>query len=438
MNQVWAVVRREYLERVRTKGFIITTLIVPLIMVGLMAFSLFMGTRLEQSEPEMAIVDYTRTLGTSVAEGLGAVGFSIELAEPSGVAVAELNRRLVDDEIVAYLMLDNVTASQGTFIYRSKNEPDRVLGALVKRIVAEAASAARSSHAAIPEDRHDLLNDGRLVFQPVDREGVADSASLSTRIKLLGLGGAFLLFMSTTFYGTAVLMSVMSERANRVAEVVIVSVRPWRLLLGKMMGVGAMGLTQLGIWLACAVLLGVVGLPLVAVRISVVDTQQILSFLPGAGILVQFLAFVVLGYLLYSGLYAAVGAICDKEEDAQQLQMPVIMFTAIAFGLQTASMNGPDAEWLNWLALFPFFTPILMFPRVVAGTVPAWMPMLSLVLMAFATIGTAWTAGRLYQTGTLMQGKRPTLKEIVRWLRARPSTAVLDESGPGNEPPRRL
>ncbi len=417
MSQVWVVVRREYLERVRTKGFVIATLAVPLIMMGLMAFSIFMGVRSQQSEREMALVDYTGALGASVAADLDQAGWEIEVAEPSAGAAAELERRLEDDEIQAYLILDDVTAAEGAFVYRSKDGPGRVFRAISERVVAEAALSARLAGMEDPAGLRQLLGGGELEFQALrdedDGEAVDEGVSL-----VVGFAGAFLLYITMLIYGAYVLRSVLDEKTNRVVEVVISSIRPWQLMLGKILGVGAMGLTQLGIWVAFVAVLALAGLPLAAARLPIENVDLLQAVLPGVGVLLLFLVYFVLGYFLYAALFAAVGAMCSREEEAQQAQFPLVMLLIVPLMLQMNTINGRGFEWIEWVALFPFFSPILMFPRAAAGTVPAWMTALSLLLMAAAIAGTAWVAGRIYRTGILMQGKRPTLKELVRWIRA--------------------
>ena len=417
MNQVWVVVRREYVERVRTKGFIIATLAVPLMMMGLMAFSIFMGVQSNQSEREMALVDYTGVLGDSVAAGLEGVGYTIEIAEPSEAGVTELDQRLEDDEIAAYMILDDVTVSQGAFVYRSKDGPGRLFRALSERIVAEAALSARLAGVEDPAGLRQLLGGGELEFEALREEDEASGIDEGVSI-ITGFAGAMLLYMSMLIYGSYVFRSVMDEKTNRVVEVVISSIRPWQLMLGKILGVGAMGLTQLGIWVAFVAALALAGLPLVASRFSMENIDQLLSVLPGVGILGLFLLYFLLGYFLYSALFAAVGAMCSREEEAQQAQVPLFLLLGVPLMLQLSTINSRGFEWLNWVGLFPFFSPILIFPRAAAGAVPGWMTALSLVLMAAAIVCTAWVAGRIYRTGILMQGKRPTFKELVRWVRA--------------------
>ena len=419
MRQVWVVLRREYLERVKTKGFILATLGVPLIIMGIMALSIFMGVQQERSEREMAVVDFTGGgLAQDVAQGLEAVGYSVEIADPAGAA--ELDQRIEDDDLEAYLVLDDLTATDGTFVYRAKDSPGTMFSGLSRRIVVEAVLSARLDAAGDAAGVRGLLGGGEIEYEPVglgdesDEAGASIDRDVST---VAGMVASILLYMTTLVYGTYVLRSVLDEKRNRVVEVVISSLSPWQLMLGKVLGVASMGLTQLGIWAAFLGLIAMVGLPLLVANVPGVDISQILQVLPGPGLVLLFLLFFLLGYFLYASLFAAVGAMCNREEDAQQALFPVMMLLVIPFMIQMSTINGNRMAWVDWAALFPFFSPVLMYPRAVAGDVPVWMVALSLVLMAAAIAGMAWVAGRIYRVGILMQGKRPTLKELVRWVR---------------------
>ncbi len=224
--------------------------------------------------------------------------------------------------------------------------------------------------------------------------------------------------MTLLVYGAQILRSVLEEKRSRVVEVVISSVQPWELMLGKILGVGAAGLTQLGIWVTSVALIATLALPmLVASFPALSDLGELSELMPGMGVVLLFGAFFILGYFLYAALFAAVGAMCSREEEAQQAQFPLVMLLVVPFLLQMTALEGPGVPGLDWIALFPFFSPILMFPRAVAGAVPTWMVVASLVLMALGVVVTAWVGGRIYRVGILMQGKRPTLPELVRWIR---------------------
>ena len=413
MRQVWVVLRREYIERVKTKGFIIATIAMPVLMIGLIGLSAFLSIQAERSERDLALVDLTGQLGETVAAGLEAVGYDVELVD-SDVGLQEMDRRVTEDEIEAYVVLDDLTIQEGTFAYRGNEAPGRVRAALFENVVVETVLELRLSFAGNTAGLRELLAGGRLSF-----ESLGEEQSEMERVSGIatGFAGAFLLYFTMLFYGAYVLRSVLDEKRNRVVEVVVSSISPWRLMLGKILGVGSMGLTQVGIWVGCAALIGLLGIPMIAANWPAVDVGELSQLMPGAGSLGLLLVFFLLGYFLYSSLFAAVGAMCSTEEEAQQAQFPVMMLLIIPFILQMTSIEGSGLPWMDWAALFPFFSPIMMYPRAVVGAVPWWMVATSLVLMAAALIGTAWVAGRIYRVGILMQGKRPTLRELVRWIK---------------------
>jgi len=413
MRQVWAVLRREYVERVKTKGFIFSTIAIPVLMLGSIGLSAFMAVRAEQSEREMALVDFTGRIGEEVAGGMEAAGYDVELVDPD-VGLEELDRRVLEDEIESYVVLDDLTVREGAFAYRSKDSPGRVRRALLEGIVVETVLELRLSLTENTAGVRELLGGSHLSFERLGEE-VSEAEEISGIAT--GFAGAIILYMSMLLYGAFVLRSVLDEKRNRVVEVVISAVTPGRLMLGKILGVGSMGMTQLGIWAACAALIGLLGVPMLAARLPQADLSQIMELLPGVGVLALLLLYFLLGFFLYASLFAAVGAMCNTEEEAQQANFPVMMLLIIPFMLQMFSIDGRGFEWIDWAALFPFFSPILMFPRAVSGTVEWWMVASSLVLMVLAVGATAWVAGRIYRVGILMQGKRPTLRELARWVR---------------------
>ncbi len=412
-KQVWAVLRREYVERVKTKGFVISTIAIPVLMLGMMGLSAFMAVRAEQSQRQLVLADFTGEVGEEVGRRMEAAGYDVEIVD-SGIGLEELDRRVLEDEIEAYIVLDELTLQEGAFTYRSKDSPGRIRGALMESIVVETVLELRLSLTENTEGVRELLGGSHLSFERLGEEvsEVQEVSGIAT-----GVAGAFILYLSMLLYGQFVLRSVLDEKRNRVVEVVISALTPGRLMLGKILGVGSMGMTQLGIWAACAALIGLIGVPMLAANLPEADLSQIVEFLPGVGALVLLLVYFILGFFLYSSLFAAVGAMCNTEEEAQQANFPVMMLIIIPFMLQMFSLEGSPFAWMDWAALFPFFSPIMMFPRAVAGSVEWWMVGLSLFFMVIAVGATAWVAGRIYRVGILMQGKRPTLRELVRWVR---------------------
>lgn len=413
-RQVWAVLRREYVERVKTKGFIFSTIAIPVLMLGTIGLMTFMAVRAEQSERRMALVDHTGQVGEEVVRRMEAVGYDFEIVDAQ-TGMEEMDRRVLEDEIEGYVVLDDLTVREGAFAYRSKDSPGRTRRALLESVVVETVLELRLSATENGAGVRALLGGGRLRFAPLgdaERSEVEEVSGIAT-----GFAGIFILYLALLLYGAFVLRSVLDEKRNRVVEVVISALSPGRLMLGKILGVGSMGMTQLGIWAACAALIGLLGVPVLASSLPQADLGNLAEVLPGVGTLALLLVYFILGFFLYASLFAAVGAMCSTEEEAQQAQFPVMMLLIVPFMLQMFSLETDVFAWMDWAALFPFFSPIMMFPRAAAGAVPWWMVGLSLVFMAIAVGATAWVAGRIYRVGILMQGKRPTLRELVRWVR---------------------
>jgi ABC-2 type transport system permease protein len=224
--------------------------------------------------------------------------------------------------------------------------------------------------------------------------------------------------MGILLYAVAVMRATLEEKTGRMVEVVISAMKPWHLMLGKIVGVGAVGFTQMGVWIVSSLLLTSLGLPaLAAARPEMFQLGDLAEILPGAGLAALFVGFFVFGFLMYSGLYAAVGAMCSNHEEAQQAQFPLVIFIIVPLMLVLPVIENPMTPMATGLSLFPLFTPILMWGRVAGGGVPVWQVGLSFALMGVSVVGIAWLAGRIYKTGILMTGKRPTLPELWRWLR---------------------
>ncbi len=413
MRQVWIVLRREYLERVKTKGFILSTVAIPVLMVGLMGLSVFIGVQAERSGPNMALVDLTGDLAEPVTAGMAELGYDIDVIA-ADVGTEALDARVIEGEIEGYVVLDEVTRADGSFAYRGETSPGRVRSALLESVVGGVVVDLRLQGSGDEAELAALLRGADMAFEVIG-DGQAEARRVSGIVA--GFTGSLLLYFTLLFYGAYVLRSVIEEKRSRVVEVVISSVSPWRLMLGKVLGVGSMGLTQVSIWLGSAALLVLLGVPLIVANVPAAPLEAITESLPGFGLLGLLLAFFVLGYFLYSSLFAAVGAMCSSEEEAQSAQLPLMILIVVPFLLQMSGIEGRSPPWMDWAAVFPFFSPIMMFPRAVAGSVPWWMVALSLALMALAVVATAWVAGRIYRVGILMQGKRPTLRELVRWVR---------------------
>jgi ABC-2 type transport system permease protein len=410
------VIAREYVQRVRTKTFLISTLAAPILLLLLVTVPALTSARGLESESRVALVDHTGVLADGVAEGLAELGYRVERIEGGTPEEAGLEGRLEAGVLAGVVVLDQGTLDRGVATWRGAMPPTtlRRLGiqqtvarvALVHRLVSMEEGAAVAA----------LLSGGSLRVERL-AEDAPDEGERSAGI-VAGFVGAFLLYIVLLVYGSSVLRAVLEEKTGRVVEVIISSIRPWQLMTGKIVGVGLVGLTQLAIVLAFGLLVFGLGVPRMLAMLPDVDIPfDLAPFIPTPGVLGFFIVCFFAGYFLYASLFAAVGAMCSTEEEAQQVQIPVAMLVVIPIIFLMPTLDNPDAPSTVALSLFPFFSPILMFARVAAGDAPAWQATLSVVLMLGTLAVTAWVAGRIYRTGILMQGKRPTLPELWRWIR---------------------
>jgi ABC-2 type transport system permease protein len=282
--------------------------------------------------------------------------------------------------------------------------------------VVQSALEARLGAEGYDEDLAALLAGGELEVLELNAE--TNGASESDPEFGVAFIGAMLLYMVIVLYAVAVMRATLEEKTGRIVEILISSIKPWELMLGKILGVGSVGLTQLAVWFGLGVMAFTMGIQaLVAARPDLADLGEISQYLPGLGVLALFLALFLGGYFLYSALYAAVGAMCNTEEEAQQAQFPVIMLLILPIMFLMPVIENPNSTTAVTASLVPFFAPVLMFARAATGAVPLWQIALSLALLVVSTLIVAWIAGRIYRVGILMQGKRPTLPELWRWVR---------------------
>lgn len=414
MNRVMAVLRREYVERVRTRVFLLTTLGLPVFLGAILAVPALMGARDGERERSLVVLDRTGVLADRLIPDLEASGFRPEVV-PGGDEGA-LARAVEERSLGGVLVLDDATLESGHARLLTRRTPGPATLFSVQQAVARAALETRLRGSGEAGGAFEaLLGGGSL---EVRRVGADPTEGVNARAgSAAGFVGAFLLYMILLLYGSAVMRSVLEEKSGRMVEIVLSALRPRDLMLGKILGVGAVGLTQLAVWLV----LGVAAVRLVPERLlgAVAGVEAgLAAVLPSAGLIVQLVAFFLLGYLLYASLYAAVGAVCSREEEVQQAQLPVTLLLVIPVVILPAVMNDPSGALGRSLALVPFFAPVLQFARSAAGAAAPWEVGASLLLMALAVPVVAAVAGRVYRVGLLMQGKRPDPRTLWRMIRA--------------------
>ncbi len=412
MSKVWAVIRREYLQRVRSRWFIFSTIAGPLFMIGAMVVPAFLASRGEKADRNIVVVDRTGVLYDRVTPRLEDAGYKVRPEAWSEDVVGELTQQVSDKKLGGFLVLDQEALASGRATFYGSSSPSPFQRLTIRSAV------SRSALEKILDDQgmssETLMGGGELDVQVLSSGG----AGMSDPRFATAYMGAFFLYFMLLIYSVSVMRATLEEKTSRVVEVVISSMKPWHLMLGKILGVGAVGLTQMAVWLGSGALAASAGLPaLVAARPELASLQSVKDFLPGVGLLVLFGGFFLFGFFLFSGLYAAVGAMCNTDEEAQQAQLPVTLLVVVPVLLLMPVIRDPGSTMSVVLSLVPFFSPILMFARAAGGGAPAWQVAASFVLMGLATVAVAWVAGRIYKVGILMAGKRPTLPELWRWVR---------------------
>jgi ABC-2 type transport system permease protein len=424
MAKLWAIVKREYLERVRTKWFIFATIFGPIFFGAVIIIPALMAKR-SKSTLEFTntrILDATTTgIGARIAESMnrghaaGSIPPQVLIVKPSELTQAEstATRQVMTKQLSGYLIADARTLGGEEARYAGRNATSIGDMERLRAAVKEALLTQRLESAGIDTSK---VRDLTFIPLRLNSERITDKGrGGSGTISIIFAGAiAFLLYMSIVLYGQNVLRGVLEEKTTRVAEVVVSSVQPETLLAGKVLGVGAVGLTQQILWVITTVIMfklrqpilqkfGVATMPFALPEISI-----------GLGLLL--LLFFVLGFTFYSSLYAAVGASVNTEQEAQQAVQPMlILLVATAIFINPILIN-PTSRLATVMSLLPFSAPIIMPLRLALGSVPWYELVISLVGVFLACLGATWLAARIYRVGLLMYGKRPTLREMGRWI----------------------
>lgn len=413
-NTVWAVIEREFMTRVKSRAFILATLATPLLVAGFFGLVVWLNVRDQGETPALAIVDETGVLYGLLEPRLDQIGYEAHLVAEADTDPEALDARVTGGNLTGYLRLDEETLNRGTATYRSTDGLSRLRRVSLAGAVAQSALEARLG--GEQADMAALLTGGAITIDIVSsQEEEGDNGGGSPVFAFLG---SFLLYMALLLYGSQILRAILEEKNGRIVEIILSSMKPWEFLLGKIVGVGAVGLLQIGIWIGFLMLLVLAVLPALPVAAAALpDAISVSGMLPGPGEVAFFAVCFVLGYLMYASVFAVVGALNSNETDAQQMMWPVIILVMIPMMTLGPVLDDPDATWAMWLSQVPLFSPILMFARVVVGAPAFWEVGLSLVLLAAGVWGMAVLAGKIYRVGILMQGKRPTLPEVWRWVR---------------------
>lgn len=411
-----AVARREFLERVRSRTFLVGTVLGPVVMAGVLLVPSLVMSR-QRGEPlRIAVLDVQGGLGRAVEDSLarrraaGSPRFEVRPAPPGPEAEARaaLRQAVIAGTLDGYVYLPVDALERSAAEYHGRNVSNLMDIGLLDTAVEEALVASRLASAGLSADQV------RGITQRLDLKTVRLSASGDREDRgasfMLSMLLMTLLYTALLMWGAAVMNGVIEEKASRVVELVVSSLPTWSLFAGKLLGVGGAGLAQFAVWGASLAALSAAAAPLaLAAGARLPEVSPLL--------VAAFVACFLVGYFLYGGLYAAVGAAVNSPQEAQPLVFPVMAPLLAAFVFFPTVLGSPDSALSTWLSMVPLFAPLLMFLRVAASPPPAWQLLLCLGLSLAAVTAVVWVAARIYRVGILMYGKRPTLPELLRWTR---------------------
>jgi ABC-2 type transport system permease protein len=444
MDKLFVVAKREYLERVRSRWFVAVTLVVPVFMTALMMFPVYMAARGTASDAvrHIAIIDATGAgLGDRVAAALmkdstlagktDSVQPRVRVVPAAAIAAAERAASAEvqqPNHIVGYLVLDDSTLTQNSVRYAGRNASSITDMNKLESTVREELMIYRLEQEGVRRDIVGELAAGRMHLntERLSERGRSGSGQAGL---FAGLIVGVLLFMSILLHGQNVLRGVLEEKTTRVAEVVISSVKPETLLAGKVLGVGAVGLTQQAAWFGIALYLMNFFMPIVlkgsafgaraaagAASGAAATASGVMGSMTPAVIAIA-LGYFIVGFIFYASLYAAAGAMVNSEQEAQQAAVPVMilaMSTWIMVNPVMLNPNGAIAVVLSWL---PWSSPIIMPLRMGLTSVSPYVIAGSMIVAAIGCVGAVWLSARIYRVGMLMYGKKPSVAELAKWIR---------------------
>lgn len=427
MKKVGIVIGREYLQRVRKKSFIVSTIALPLVFLAAIALPAVFAARSAGGQgSRVVLVDRTGVLAPGLLERLGEGGMTGEEVSPDSPEMEDAFASAADGDITGILEVDASTLETGAARWSGEDRPSQLRTMSIRQAVSQTAFEVRLGELLGGEvdgsdDLQRLLEGGDLEVVSLDEEAP------STLERMAGIGGGMvggmLLYITLLTYGPMVMRAVLEEKTGRIAEVVLSSMHPSELMLGKIIGVGAVAFTQLAVWIGSMALVSSAAIPMLLTLLPAevaLDSdllEMVRAAVPAVGVAIFFFVCFLFGFLTYASLFAAVGSMCSSDEEAQQLQTPLIFLVVIPIMLVMPVLGEPASTFATVVSLIPFFSPILMFARVASGAAPLWQAGLSILLMAGTLFFAATVAGKIYRTGILMQGKRPTLPEMWRWVR---------------------
>jgi ABC-2 type transport system permease protein len=448
MRKLRAIIKREYWKIVWTWAFIISTLIAPLLLIGISVVPMLMFS-IKGKPTRLILVDQSGKISARIRENLSSEkqfekykkateesfkkidatqeeklkasaqqmgsNFIFEEMKPDGKSNEtirqELTEKIQADALDSYLIVpDDINAEDAKFDFFARNSSDFVTNEIIKNAVEEAVRSERLALANISEAKLKEIN------QPINF-GVTKISDKGEEAEsgygfAVGFGLGLIIYMSLTLYGSVIMGAIIEEKETRIAEVLFSSAKPFELMMGKLVGVGLASLTQVAIWLGSAAMIG--GYFLTMASLSGTELP-----IPNLSIpfILSFLLFFFLGFFTYATIYAIIGAMVTTSQEAQQFVFPPILISLVGLYSVFLIIRDPNSTYSFWASIIPFISPIVMPVRIFIDTPPIWQILLAILLNVATIFVTTWIAAKVYRIGMLMYGKRATIPEVLRWIR---------------------
>lgn len=411
------IIAREYLERVKRKSFIISTILMPVFMVALMALPALIAVFSTPEEKTIAVVDRSGVIAPTLSNG-----------DELKFVVADLpvdTLKANEDYYGVLVIGPNIIAdpSQAT-LYTHAASSMQLEGNIASQIkqTVEDIRLSKYNIDNLSQILDEIEADVTLQTFRIDEDETSETSS--TLSYVVGIIMSFMLYMFILIYGQMVMTSIIEEKNNRVLEIVVSSVKPTYLMLGKILGIGFVAVTQILIWAAIIMSFSMWLLPVLTAGMSPESADPEVMAAIGQfgdssyilGLFGYLLLFLIGGFLLYSSVFAAIGSAVDNIQDASQLQTFAVLPIIIGMVLSPTVLQDPMSSFATWVSIIPFTSPMVMISRIPYG-IPAWQIWLSIVLLYASFLFMVWLAAKIYRVGIFMYGKKPSITELIRWAR---------------------
>ena len=439
MSKISLIIKREYTTRVMKKSFIILTLLTPLLFAGMITVPLWLSSLKDSNQKHIVVIDKTNLYHKVLKNN---ESYVFEFVDKP---VEEIKKKNADNkEFAALLVINGDLAKNPTAVtIYSTEQVNLELKTYISGLLNNYVEQQKLASYNIPNLKKMVENSRANIAIPTIKWGNNGKEEIGSAELALGIGmiSAFMIYLFIIIYGAQVMQGVVQEKTSRIVEVIISSVRPFELMMGKIIGIALVGLTQFLIWVMLTTILSFAVGSFIGGNVDLNTLQQAnqvgmgAQSIPSSGatgmirelyglmsgfdflkIAIFFVVYFLGGYLLYASLFAAVGSAVDSETDTQQFSLPLTLPIIFAIYAAIYSAQNPDGPLALWCSMIPFTSPIVMMVRLPFG-VPVWQIAASLTILVLSFIGTTWMAGKIYRTGILMYGKKVSWKEMWKWLR---------------------